>query len=470
MSLSLRGPHLGISRSLGPLREVVASLVLARRGSPPAGTDRRRIVRRVRAAGVAAIPSLVRALGSQRKDEATWASYLLGRLGGERVAFAVSRLLEDPRTSEEASARAIELLGGLNEHFAGPRPVADPPSLPPLMPPGRSVQELLASLETDEDLDHAVGLIRRDIPDDELPAFLSEVAQFGGELAVPLLDALLAAGRFSRSTRSALRDLRARLPDEPACTVRVRHSAGGRAIDDRRAQRGAPKAPGHNNGPPRMTVPDRSRAFDLLEAGRIEEARPLLERVVEGDPDDGEALSFLGVCFLELGLPGAALPHLEHAVAIEPDEPLHQWNLAAAARADQRLSACYGALHRYLELHDGAPGVRERRREARAFVRAWERTVALSHPGTNPGLVLDGERVFLAAFDAFCARRYQEAIGGFERVLALVPDHFPSWGNLGAAWLALGRHEEALRCLRRALELNPGYEVARANLRRLEDA
>ena len=60
--------------------------------------------------------------------------------------------------------------------------------------------------------------------------------------------------------------------------------------------------------------------------------------------------------------------------------------------------------------------------------------------------------------------RNVEAAHGFENVLALVPRHYPSWGNLGAAYLALQRTSEAQRCLERALELNPDYTIAKHNL------
>ena len=53
-------------------------------------------------------------------------------------------------------------------------------------------------------------------------------------------------------------------------------------------------------------------------------------------------------------------------------------------------------------------------------------------------------------------------------MIALLPHHYPSWGNLGAAELGLGNLDEATRCLRHALALKPDYELARENLALLE--
>jgi Flp pilus assembly protein TadD len=208
----------------------------------------------------------------------------------------------------------------------------------------------------------------------------------------------------------------------------------------------------------------RGAGFELLERGDLAGARVELERLVRDRPDDREALSYLGVCLLQLGEPEEALDHLEHVCALEPDEGLHHWNVAAAAKAADRMTRGYLALERYLELPDGYAGHGARRREARRFLRSYEKVIADMHPGVAIGDVLEGEQLFIRAFEAMSARRFDEAAVGFRRIVVLLPHHYPSWGNLGAAELALGRTDEAARCLRRALELKPDYQLARENL------
>ena len=97
-------------------------------------------------------------------------------------------------------------------------------------------------------------------------------------------------------------------------------------------------------------------------------------------------------------------------------------------------------------------------------MRAYERMLHGNHPGVPLRDVLRGEELFARAYAALSEGRNLEAAHGFENVLALVPRHYPSWGNLGAAYLALDRTSEAQRCLERALELNPDYTIAKHNL------
>ena len=58
----------------------------------------------------------------------------------------------------------------------------------------------------------------------------------------------------------------------------------------------------------------------------------------------------------------------------------------------------------------------------------------------------------------------QQAADGFLELLEKEPGHVQSHGNLGMCYALLGRKADAERELQKALELDPGYDIARANL------
>lgn len=418
-----------ISNALGPLREIIGSLNEAAEGRIPAGAARRKLLRRLRVAGNAAVPALVRSFASPNESMSSWAYFLLARLGGERVVRRVGRLLEDPAVSDDVKVRALGLLSDLKVPVPSQVPLKDPDGLLE-----RSVQELVASLERPSDVTQAVQLIREQVPEAELPAFAGEVVRHGGRKAAPLLSALAAEEDLEPDIRQALADLH-------------------RQASASRSERAAALA--------------LERGLEYLEAGKPRAARRRLERFVRQNPDHAESCSALGVCLLQLGDCGEALEHLRKAAALEPDEPLHRWNLAAAAKQAERLGGAYLALRDYLQLTDDSEGAAERRAEARSFVRAYERMLRDSHPGVSLHDYLRGEELFARAYAALSEGRADDAARGFETVLALVPRHYPSWGNLGASYLALGRRVEARRCFERALELNPDYAIAQQNLQLL---
>ena len=212
------------------------------------------------------------------------------------------------------------------------------------------------------------------------------------------------------------------------------------------------------------------RGLEYLEAGRPRAARRRLERYVASNPRHAEGRSALGICLLQLDAHDEALAHLTEAAALEPDEPLHRWNLAAAAKQAERMGGAYLALREYLTLTDEGDGAAPRRAEARSFVRAYERMLRDSHPGVTLSDYLRGEELFARAYASLEEGAHEEAVRGFEAVLSLVPRHYPSWGNLGAAYLSLARKQDAERCLQQALALNPDYTLARKNLELLGGA
>jgi Flp pilus assembly protein TadD len=414
-----------ISRCLAPLREVVQSLVQARGGEVPTGSERPRLVRRARAAGPAVVPRLIASLASAVEPEADWAYHLLLRVGGPRVVRALEELCAGD-APDALKARALGLLSDLQAPMPAHVQLRDPEALL-----GRSVRELLEGLESPDEIDQAVALIVDQVPEPEVPAFVAELVRHGGKKAAPVIRVLATRGGLTAETVQALDVLY--------------REATATAAD-------------------RAVLEALERGLEYLEAGRPRAARRRLERFVERQPDSAEGRSALGVCLLELDEIDLAIDHLSEAIRLEPTQSLHRWNLASAAKQAERMGGCYLALRDYLALGDDSGGAAERRAEAKSFVRAYERMLRGDHPGVPLRDVLRGEELFARAYAALSEGRHAEAAHGFENVLALVPRHYPSWGNLGAAYLALERTVEAQRCLERALELNPNYTIAKHNL------
>jgi tetratricopeptide (TPR) repeat protein len=206
----------------------------------------------------------------------------------------------------------------------------------------------------------------------------------------------------------------------------------------------------------------------LLEHGDARGAVKHFRRFVRLNPADTEGRRALGLCLLELDLAAQAVPHLLAVCRAEREEALHHWNLAAAAQKAGRIGRCYLALKDYLGAVDETEGAGERAIEAMGYVAEYEEAAATDHPGTDPTRLAQGEELFLTAFGALTKGQARKAVRGFEKVLRLVPEHYPSWGNLGAAYAEAGFRDEAAQCLRRALELRPDYEPARVSLEQLE--
>jgi tetratricopeptide (TPR) repeat protein len=437
-----------ISASLAPLRDVVASLARAHAGWFPIGPDRQRLLRRARLAGLAALPSLLRALGGESDYAATWAHCLLRSVAAKstkglvrkRALTQLNRLLIDPRKPDQLKARILALLSDLGAPLNDQVVLRDPNALL-----ARSVRELLSGLDGESELGEAVELIFTQVPAAELRSFLDEVARHGGAIARPLFSALIADPR---------------LPSEVAHYF----------IAQYRPVRSPPRVVAQTA--PR-TVHERMlarlhRALRLINEGELKKARTRLARLLSEFAGQPEIHSAFGLCLLRLREPHEAVTHLSLASELEPTVAAHAWNLASAAQEAQQLGTCYRSLRRYLDQHDGSEGAQVRRRTADGFCTSYEQAVKNEYPGTPIDQVLTGEELFERAYAALRAAHYADAITGFEQVLELLPRHHASWGNLGVAYQAQLQTHQAVRCWRQALMLNPNYSLARTNLSLLE--
>ena len=107
-------------------------------------------------------------------------------------------------------------------------------------------------------------------------------------------------------------------------------------------------------------------------------------------------------------------------------------------------------------------------------VRAYEKVIHMSDPNNNPDYDIPWYSKGAALISL---GRFEEAIESLDKAIEINPLNEITWNNKGNALSRLGRHREAIDCYDRALKVNPNYEVAwnnkgnaYARIGRLEDA
>ena len=178
----------------------------------------------------------------------------------------------------------------------------------------------------------------------------------------------------------------------------------------------------------------------LLRQGKA--ALPELQQAALLTPDDAEAQGNLGAALCDLGRWDEALPSLRRALSIDPRNLKSAADAANALFMSGRVEEAAGGYRRVIELDP---------RSADAH--------------NNLGLCL-----------ASLGRR-DEAVANYEKALALEPRHPEALDNLGTAWRELGERRRAEALHRRALEIDPrrarshhGIGSAQLERGRFEDA
>lgn len=175
------------------------------------------------------------------------------------------------------------------------------------------------------------------------------------------------------------------------------------------------------------------RAGACLRAGDQDGAARLCRRVLDQDPDQAEALGFLGILEGMAGRPEAALAYLRRASELRPGNPALINSLALACLKTGNLSEAERQLQGCLRRHP-------------AFAPAWY----------TLGVVKRQQGDTHAALTAY------------ERLLTLDPSHAEAWANLGRLRERLNQLRAASEAVERSLAIDPGNVMARLTAAQIE--
>lgn len=198
--------------------------------------------------------------------------------------------------------------------------------------------------------------------------------------------------------------------------------------------------------------------------GVIASAQRVLRAPIASPEQRVEALDRLGAAYSMLQEYAEAYAAVSAALAITPDSPLLRYNRGMAARYTMRLGQSLRDLERAAEL-DADGLLAQRLAEDLPFARsAVADALKLRGPGSTLDQLIEQEELFQQGAQAMARHDWAEAEALFRRVIDL-GDVLPQpWGNLGLCLMMQRQFDDAEAALRRALEIDPNYAIARQNL------
>lgn len=254
-------------------------------------------------------------------------------------------------------------------------------------------------------------------------------------------------------------------------------------------------------------MPGNSRPIDLQQAlqhalerhgaGDLRGAEQVYRRILEDDPDQPDALHYLGVIALQLGQAGAAADLIGRAVSARPDDADALTNLGNAQQAAGRCEDAVGSFRKALAHRPESPTILAnlgsalaQSGDARAAVEHYESALriepklsetrrALADALLALGRPAEALREVRQAADdnpaSLAARvsmgnilnelgQADEAIACFDSILAVQPNFAPVLRNRGNALKKAGRVQEAIEAYEKAIEAQPDYGEAHFDL------
>jgi protein O-GlcNAc transferase len=205
---------------------------------------------------------------------------------------------------------------------------------------------------------------------------------------------------------------------------------------------------------PKSTAARYELALVLQRTNRVTEAVALLEKVVEAQPRNGQALTNLGTALAQMHEAEKGIPFLKRAVAIDPGNATAHQDLAAAyiqvnqvVDATEELKTAIRIAPDSPQLHYDLGASYKLQDDAADAIPELEKAEQLNPSGYEPAYAL-GLLYMQAA-------RYKEAAQQLETSLRLNPENGEGWETLGSVYSKLERLPEAASALREAIRRMP---------------
>lgn len=197
----------------------------------------------------------------------------------------------------------------------------------------------------------------------------------------------------------------------------------------------------------------------LINMRKLDESKQALSRALQHDPRNAGTLGYLAAVHRELGEKEAAMDNLRRALALDPSQGYFYRLLARWQGEDGALDEAVKNIQTAIrlqpwdELHwQVLGGLLQREKRYEEAAEAY-RAVLRINPN-NPAVTSSLARVLAVLGDRNAARQVLGAVAAGQAYDA------QTWVGLGVAEEKQGRHAEAERAYRKALEINPAMPDA----------
>ncbi|NBX01509.1 tetratricopeptide repeat protein, partial [bacterium] len=207
-------------------------------------------------------------------------------------------------------------------------------------------------------------------------------------------------------------------------------------------------------------------AQSLHQQGQLDLAKSIYEEILSRQPQNADALHFLGLLYHQKKENDRALSLMEQSLQLSPDNPIYFANCGMVHKAKgdyRRALACYD---RSLELNSDSARTRTNRGNVLASLGLFSEAL-LEH---EKALQLDPRlpEIYNNQGGALQSlRRFEESLSSYQRAIELNPLYAEAYLNRGIAQKSLGQNHLAMESFKRAIQLsqnNPRLFHARADL------
>ena len=205
-----------------------------------------------------------------------------------------------------------------------------------------------------------------------------------------------------------------------------------------------------------------SSAMQLHQAGRIQEAITLYEKILPWQQGNAQLLFMAGTANLQIGQMEKGLKLIRGSLAIQPNNPLPHNSIGLALHSIGKRNEALASYDKALAIHPGfAPAHNNRGNVLRDLGRPEEALASYGKAlAINPG---DPQAHYNRAIALQDLKRLAEALASCDKALAIQPGIAQAHNARGNVLRGLNRPLDALAAYDKAVAINPDFAEAYGN-------
>lgn len=193
-------------------------------------------------------------------------------------------------------------------------------------------------------------------------------------------------------------------------------------------------------------------------------AKKILRHVPPHSGPGKDALGYLGLAQAMLDEYEASYQTLSEALALQPERADLWYNRSLSACFTVRTGQSLRDLEKAVALEQDQ-SLLATYKDRLDFMRGIvAEELVLRGPDFTLERLIEQQHLFNHALALFQAKRYREAELTFKQVIAIADVLPQPWANLAGCYMWQERYDEAEAALKRAIEIDPDYQLAQQNL------
>ncbi len=199
------------------------------------------------------------------------------------------------------------------------------------------------------------------------------------------------------------------------------------------------------------------QALELVEKGNLKEGEKILDKLKKKHGQHSHVYYGFGVIAAFTDKHDEAIQHFTKAIQIFPNFVEAHYNLGIAYQKQFKIPEMINSYRQVVKL----PGS-DIANHAQDMLNSLEQQIQDSN-GISLDDYLGGYKIFEQGFEYMESENWEAAIAKFNDTIKIINDHTQSYGNLGICYASIGKIQQSLNALDKAIELDPSYEPALVN-------